>query len=573
MYPSERNFEKCSIGFFKNERPGFPTSTTAQKWVQRCNFVFEVVGKVKSIETLQFGAQDEHSGWIVKTGMGDSSDKCYVYIKNELAASNSSLRKIFLKSLFGSVCRLSSDDFWKFVDQDLKKNRIRTCYVSSKCGKMQLPSSNECVWIFPGLTMSSNGRAVLQEEIFVNMSSLSSRQNGDRVMLPAHFPKPRERRPGMTKQLLRLGKCVSEFYGPRTPHAVHVLSSTLKAMNRDALLEHENQQSIMNVSGDANIGKTLACAIALQMMGAPGLMLSRCTSSAMLDYADVFRGMLVVWDDPRDATSSQLCSIVHEAFHGHSITSLSKGNRSYNASLIIGTQTRLLGIPEVQASMPTFSRLSHVDMNHPPCTHMSSREAEHKLKACLSEDGINSFGLLAEERYDGTAINQLHDRLLKDPRSQKIIPRSVRNLAVDWYYSLRMAHLLGLDPGQMNEYFCEHQINYLCAHNSIVDTFVIFCQYIKALLAVAPPPSLIFKERVLIESEGQHECIAFYAKDFFPWLHKHIPESQSCRASDVSHEIKTSKGKYGFVGKNVSFKTREGSIVRRAVVIKRDWLE
>ena len=51
---------------------------------------------------------------------------------------------------------------------------------------------------------------------------------------------------------------------------------------------NEKIVSIVNISGPANVGKTLACTIGLRMMESPGLILSRCTMSSMLDYPHVF---------------------------------------------------------------------------------------------------------------------------------------------------------------------------------------------------------------------------------------------------------------------------------------------
>ena len=83
-------------------------------------------------------------------------------------------------------------------------------------------------------------------------------------------------------------------------------STTLKAILKHQIEECEHMLSVTNISGPANIGKTFACCIALRMMGADDLMMSRVTPSSLLDVCDHHCNMLCVWDDPRDATHKQL---------------------------------------------------------------------------------------------------------------------------------------------------------------------------------------------------------------------------------------------------------------------------
>lgn len=96
------------------------------------------------------------------------------------------------------------------------------------------------------------------------------------------------------------------------------------------VVKHEHFVPVANIFGPANTGKTLACAIALQIMQSPELMLSRCTASSMIDTTNMMKNMLIVWDDPRDCTASQLSAIVHEAFNGLANCTISRGTRHYN---------------------------------------------------------------------------------------------------------------------------------------------------------------------------------------------------------------------------------------------------
>lgn len=575
-----RNFNNCTMGFKMYPRPGKPTESSLKDWVERCNFVFQVEAKVQSLN-IQEGSVDDKSGWLLsvfkrdlKTTSNDdvieTKKKTTIYLRNENATSNSTLRKVFLKSIPGSICRMNSEDFWGIVQEDIKS--IQNVYVSSYCGKTKV--NTDIYWVFPEIILSEKGVCVQTNKIFVHRESLSRRENGDKISLPKQFPYPHS---NSTKYYQKLGKHLQAYYGPRTPHAIHILSSALKALNRDILIESEHQVSIMNVSGPPNIGKTFACAIALQLLNSKELMISKCTASAILDLTDMFHNMLIVWDDPRDTSSSQLCSIVHEAFHGHTSSTVSKGNRSYNSNIIIGTQQKLLGVPIVYENTPTFSRLSHVDMDiH--TTFTPSREDEQKLQkavACIQ----NCFELLLSVQYDKNKVDKLHNHLLKCDTKNEIIPRSLRNLAVDWYFCKEMINL-GLDSNEVSQnmhnmidtYFRKTQIQLLKEHCSNIEPFEKFCILLSSLMEYHIPTSF-FKAKVMVHfaDYGMKECIALYLKEFFPFMHETLPESKIFTPEMVQNEVKKSNGKLGVICKNVNFKYEHGgSVIRRAIVIRAD---
>jgi hypothetical protein len=565
-----RNFENFSIGFFQNDKPGFPTANSKKHWIGKCNFVFTILYKVVSIDAQQkLGIQDEYSGWIAKCAMKDK-DEVNIYIRNDCASSNSGIKKIFLKSISGCICRFTCEDFWRFVAEDVHDRSLQTCFISPRCGKVYFPNSDKYIWAFPSRCISYNGKYVNQSQIFVTESSIGIRSNGEKMIVPANLPDPN---PISDKQktltiLKEFGGKLKNFYGPRICHAIHVLGCILKSLNRDELLKHEHQVSIMNISGIANVGKTLISSMALRMMGAPSLMLSRCTSSAMLDYADMFKNMLIVWDDPRDACDSQLCSIVHEAFHGNSVSSISKGNRSYNSTIIIGTQNKLLGLTQTHLNLPTFSRLSHVDFNYPTHEFQPCRKDEDEFQKFLENHDINCFGLLTTFSYNKKEVDKLYDILLK--QTNNVIQRSVRILAIDWYFSKQMSTLLNINSGIIDNYFKNSQTAYLnkyCSQTNALDEFV---NFLKQLDDIPNIPSHFYKSNVQVDMNGNQPCIAFYSKEFFPYIHNIFPKSSICQESDILHQIKMSNGNIGIVGKNVAFQTPNKTIkIRRAVVIRK----
>jgi hypothetical protein len=331
----------------------------------------------------------------------------------------------------------------------------------------------------------------------------------------------------------------------------------------------------MNVSGNPNIGKSFACAIALQLLGAPKLMLSKCTASAILDHADTFNNMLIVWDDPRDCPQSQMSSIIHEAFHGHSVSTISKGNRSYNSNLIIGTQKRLLGLPEITLHAPTFSRLSHADFNSIPTDFQPTQRDEQHLKTFIQKHDINSFGyLLQQTKLDFDKIDKIHNTLLQHKQAKQIFQRSVRNLAIDWYFTDIINDLLKTNVNIYDHFFYTQMeyLNKFCTQESVI---LLFFSHFKKLIQNEHISPTFFKiVKINFNHQGFKTCYAIFPQLFFPFIHKIIPESNAYNQDAIRYEIKNSNGTYGLINKNVSFNNHDKlTKINRAIVIKREFLE
>lgn len=578
MYALKRRQDICSIGYYKNDQPGFPSENSKFHWVSQCNFTFTIIGKVKTLQKQEFGLQDEYSGWMLLTTIQDQNSKKeqYLYVSNEVASSNQKLKKFFLKSLFGSVCRLKSEDFWRFVEQDMLGEKLKICYLSTKCGKISMHNQKDNhFWVFPEISLSSTGKKINQEEVFVNQNILMNGFKRNKITLPDIFPVPAPRDFINTQILKQLGVYLQQYYGPRLPVALLVISSAIKALHRDTLMKHENQVSIMNVSGDPNIGKSFACAIALQLLGAPNLMLSKCTASAILDHAHTFNNMLIVWDDPRDCPQSQMASIIHEAFHGHSVATISKGNRSYNSNIIIGTQKKLLGLQETIQNAPTFSRLSHADFNHIHTDFKPTQQHEQNLKQFIKKYNINAFGFfLQQTNVDFKEIDNIQNTLLKHIHSKNILQRSIRNLAIDWYFANQINKILKTEC-QLHEYFYKHQINYLNKFCTQINIIQLFFTHTKQLIQHQNIPQQFFKKvKIKFPEQGVQNCYAIFDQEFFPFLHKHITQSNIYDTHKIKHEIKNSI--YGHINKNVAFiqhNQNKKTKIKRAIVIKTQFID
>lgn len=566
MYPAVRRFDGKTIGRWRLP-VGRPTSTSQEKWVQQCNFVFKVRYLVSTDEDGGLLA-DRGTGWIIEIQTQDGRRfECFVTC--EQATSNSSLRRRIMSCERGLICRLTSDDFLHFVDEDLQHG-VKELRIMRHCGKVVL--HNKVCWMFPDVCMSSSGEVICNLPAFLTLEFLRRRENGDLLVLPSKLPQPLAPLPSAQARahLTQLSHRLRDYFGPRLPHVLHLFCSLFKAIYFDKLLREEHFVSVANISGPPNIGKTFACAILLSMMGASEMMLSRCTPSAMIDAAHVCKNCLIVWDDPRDCTFAQLSSIVHEAFHGHSTSTISRGIRRYASSLIVGTQDPLLGMPCSCVNVATFTRLTHIDMkvqdDFTPTTH-----AEEALQVMMPQNG-HLFAYLLEQMptYTKKDVDTVYKRIV----TPDVIGRAVRIAAID-RHMCTMWQRLGFDIGddEVDRYFSEHYMPFLSKHCSRVTPLEQFIAHMKTLLAdgVTFAPSC-FKERVVVDlkQHGPTDCFAIYPRDFFVHLQRLLPITYS--KEQLHAQLKLSP-KFGEVSRNVAYKCENGtSLIRRSIVIRRAFL-
>ena len=598
MFAQHRRFDICSIGNYMNKRSGRPCSVSGDDdliWVQMCNFVCKTIACVCSLDSRGESNDECNSGWILKVMTMDKRSST-VYLRNEDITNNAYVKKCFMRSLSGLVCRMTADDVLRFIDQDSKEGLLSKLprYVTSQCGKVYVPSvlsadngkkRSRWLWIFPGIILDEDFKKVCMDDdecrIFLSLDGLKGRKSHDSFTLPSEMPCPVPIRSLSIScsRLVELSRCMKAYYGPRFMQAFHVLSSVLKAVLFDVLLSLEHGVSILNLSGPPNIGKTFSCCIALSVLSCESLLLSRCTMSSMLDFAHVFKNMLVVFDDPRDISDSQMSSIVHEAYNGHSSSTISKGVRRYNSALTIGTQDRCLNLSNIHENVPTFSRLSHVDMNL-RTDYVASQSSERALKKTMRVNR-DIFGYLVDAKYSVKKTDVLYNNLERISKGM-IIPRALRSVAIDWQLcDILKEKGFEVDDCVMKEYFEKTQVEMLCdvcCKMSKIDRFLQYLCLIlndsKILKKFGP---LVLKPSCMIDLKnvGPIECVALYPKDFFELLHSLFPDSKSISKECVAAEIKKmGYERAGEVSKNVSYKLLNGSFqIKRSYVIRKDVLE
>lgn len=544
MYPCVRRRDTCSIGFWSYP-VGRPTDDSVKKWVQRCNFTVKVMARLEDAESR------ESCGWLVK--VKTQSDHSHLLsISSEQASSHMKMRQHIMRHVNGTVCRMKADDFLAFVDED-KCSKV--AYMSRHIGKIQVEGSP--VWYFP--TMKVGDAPVFFEEALVRSSG---------VALPTlPRPAPLDSLEKRTVSLRKLGNAMRVVYGhERFARILHLCTSVLKAIRFDDLMSAYHFVPVTNISGPANCGKTLGSAIVLSMLECSSLMLSRCTPSAMIDAADTFKNLAIVWDDPRDCSHAQMSSIVHEAFNGLTTSLVTRGLRKYNSLIIVGTQERNLGMPQTSMNTATFSRLSHIDMDVSDAQPFAS-DKEADLQAILKDDmhGMLSF-FISVAPFERKKIDAIYDKMLT--HLPHIIGRSVHIAAIDRYYMSILSDFMGFNG--VDAYFDNDYSEYLNVNCGKSDAVERFCADLKTiLLRYSDIPSACFKEKLTIDLKhyGPTECFAVYTKDFLPYLQQHIGRRLSYTKEQLHHAMKSTP-KYGEVSRNVAYRVKTGTFVRRSLVIR-----
>lgn len=540
------------MGFWQHPTAGRPGQGVERVWIPRCNFVLKIVATTQALDASS-------SGWVVHITMEDPSHKLdtNVFINCDQASSTSVLRKRLMKANPGLIARLTSEDFFEFVEADSCK-KLPTVYISTRVGLVNVAADKQ-FWAFSDRIFDSSGHAldngltslmVDAQSPYSVRSSLSGKCVGKST-------------------ILKLGDMTRKYFKSRSIHALHVYSTVLKAILKTQIMEKEHMLPITNLSGPPNIGKTFASAIALRMLGSDTMMLSRATPSALLDVCDHHVNMLVVWDDPRDATEKQMCSIVHEAFHGFPNTTVTKGLRKYNSSIIIGTQRALLGLPELAIHTPTFSRLAHIDMNIE--TEESYKDASFSadnLAKCMEGlEGI--FPVLLKHEYSKNKTDKYY-AILQKKASSDIIDRAIRVASIEW----NLCHLMndmgfGFKEKDIDHYFSEVYMEFLKRHCNRMTPLQQFIKDCKEHLSSLASTDIKLHVYADLKCIGTSECVAFHLKSVFSTLKSRKRNGLNYTIEGVQAEVKANK-EYGEMSHNVNYKDgKDRYITRRSMVIRK----
>lgn len=545
-YPCKRRFDAKSMGNWQYDFPGRPNTDKCRQWRETSNFVFRVTTKVVPCPGFQ-----TDNGWLIDISAASGDELCDYFVSADVASGNISLRKHLMKAFPGCICQLTSIDFLDFVSAD---GPTKIVYHVSGIGKISTPCGS--VWVFRNVQfLEASTVKLIFSDTTIKYRSLP--------VLPTPCLRPRK---NFEAIFAHLSNAIRKVYPHSYMHILHLLTSTMKAVHFDSILAQEHFVPVTNISGPANVGKTLACAIALSMMESPSLMLSRCTSASILDAADTFHNLLIVWDDPRDTSATQMSSIVHEAFNGVASTTVSRGIRQYNSNIIIGTQKPLLGMPMNDVNAATFSRLSHIDMNlqrdglFVPSAEPLLQDAMTSLKGSLHH-------LCHTTAYNKDEVDKLAATLPNDA----IIGRAHRIAAIDNHF-LSELDKIGLRNSKRERanYFNEYYLPFLRRWVSCISPIDQFLRYLQKI-ETFDVPKHCYKHTVLVDlkEHGPCECVSFYTKTFFDVLHETVPESRAFTKEWVHSYVKHNKH-VGEVSRNVAYRVSPmDTQIKRSIVIRR----
>ena len=567
-----RNYDdpyKFTTGKFVPEKKvGRPSQNHENKLIysQQANFVFKLVAHVSSTDLTFMNETDTQAGWILRVILynGSSSD---IYINCSTASSKSMLSKTFAQGIQGALSMLSAEDFIGLIEQDQRAFRIPIHYISNKCGKISI--QNVDYWVYPDAVLDQNGKLMHNVPVFIDKKSFNKSGN---MTLPKHIPHPLICKSSKESQRSFVILCenIRKYFGARSMHALHLLTTVPKTLLRGELLKNEHQVSVVNISGPPNIGKTLLCATAASLLNNEHLMVSKCTPSAMLDLAHVFSHQLVIYDDPRDCTHSMMEAIVHDAFHGKMSTTSYKGARSYNSGLIIGTQKAFYGMKRGIDSQPTLSRTTHIDLTQIE-QKQAAREVEENLQQSMEKASL-AFSTLLQIRYNKESraeISKLQDTLRQ--HMPNILERSLRILATDWYFCNELIKIgAPWSLEEVKEYMLTHQYEIMkkvCASSDTMSTFV---SDFKKAEKTAPFSTSYVKKNVTTKIDGvKVNCVAFHPKSLYVTLKERIG-NLNYTIENIHDIVKNSGGDIGLVAQNVNYRTEynQSNAIRRSIVIK-----
>lgn len=520
-----------------------PNSNTIGKWVRKmqvgrpasyhedpedvyvmlCNYTFRVVAVVENIAKCE-ATPDAKSGWLLKVSMKGSDTM--VYMRSSSSMSKTPIARCISENVPGIVSQVSGTDFLRFVNEDIS-SAMPVVYVTDECGYFK----SHGVWVFSSCTVDQNLNPLV-------VAPLIFRARQNTIAHQIRPPDPDVTLAQSVEYLRQVCRLVISTYGDSAMHAMHIISNAWKAVFRSQIFDTHKQAAICNVSGPPNTGKSLACAVALSLIGCSSMHLSKATSSSMLQHTTRCRDLLIVWDDPRDSNRGQMESIVHEAFHCHASSTMAHGDRQYKSSLIIGTQNPNLGF-NVDAA--TSSRLSHVHMS----TVSLNPASEDKLKRMLP-DGSRAFRAILSHTFKESAALDIDALGVAD-----LLPRAVTTLSVDYAAMCALGTITGTFTGEeVRNYIRTVQLPILRKYCTSVPKWTRFLRDVQTLMKDESCCEGI-KPAVNARLEGvRKKCVALYLPAVFRSLSdrfsvcyteqdiqnaaKQMPESQVCRHKNVN---------------------------------------
>ena len=484
-------------------RPKADTTLYKRRFEQFANFIFDVVASSVSM-SVPSGHRDPESGWVIRV-TPRNGDTRTIHMRASRCSSRASIAREIAERVPGAVSNISSVDFLQLVEEDVRsaKRKLPVMRSVDQCGYF----AEADMWVFPGCTLDGTGKKC-DSHVFLTDAVSRSGMSLTRCTAPIASSLS-----ASAAELSAVCGAVARCYGPARMHAMHVLSMAWKAVHRQRVMESESCISVCNISGPPNVGKTFISAVTCALLGCDAMIISRATQSAMLDYAHFFRNLIVIWDDPRDVAPKVMEAVVHEAFHGHASSTMKHGERRYNSTLVIGTQTENLGIAGLDSA--TCSRLTHIDFA--ACSSGLEKDGEQELKSRLST-ASRAFACLLGSAYDRGEVDAAYADL--KAVCPDVIDRSVRSLAVDVVAMTRIGAIsCAFSKADVLDYVREYQLPCLQRKCNTVNVWDQFSADVESAYAGVPNGTRGVKRGVRV-SIGKERvlCDAYYIPEIVDFL-------------------------------------------------------
>ena len=216
-YPLRRRF----VGYWTYP-VGRPTSNVQPKWKQCCNFVFKTKMRIDA-----FQQKVCENGWLLEiTSQEDAITRCFV--PTTIVSSSALLNKHLMSHIPGAISRIKSEDFLDFVAHD---NPRAIGYCVSQVGKFV--HNDEAFWVFSNGVLDNEGMCVDDANLV-----LSTEYIRNNFVVPRALPRIEIASHEKVRSHLKcLMRCIRRVYPETFMHVLHILTSALKAIHFDTILE------------------------------------------------------------------------------------------------------------------------------------------------------------------------------------------------------------------------------------------------------------------------------------------------------------------------------------------------
>ena len=330
------------------------------------------------------------------------------------------------------------------------------------------------VWVFENMQFTANGELTTEDESgWIHQPSY---KQGERIPSPKFAPQNE----GALAYLL----CKLKEYRS-TKHLLpllYVVAGQIQGLYSKEILAHHNGLVMVNATGDAGSGKSLAATVASSLVGMP-LGSGKISVSALFEYLHYLSGISYVIDDPHfSSETEQDWQILYN------LGSREKRNvyQKPKASILV-TSNHKLG----SSSQAFLTRVLNIPVPIPNKNDINqSMEAEiSRLLASVDDQpsyASSCFSSLLSFGWDALAVDSIQEQL--KPYHADVHDRISKGIAVLTFYAQKLAALCGISKNEILNYakeLSQHAAESGTTTNSL-DDFLAKCEYLQQQDLIGP---------------------------------------------------------------------------------------